>query len=222
MTEAAELLSQKRCPVCGKEFTVLWPHQWAYKRGISKTIYFCSWKCLRADEKKGEKKMGAPRIVSEEQEKEAVRIALEGGDPLKYLEECGSNIPPQKWYQIKQKIKDTDPETYAKLPKRIPRKDAVKKPVETPEGEYAAGKAALELQTQSYDIEAIMKEQEILSKLTTTAVKHADLGEFYYDRKFTSIDWRTAEGDEISMAPALWKQMIEELPVIMRQLGVEA
>ena len=85
--------------------------------------------------------MGAPRIISEEQEKEAIKIALEGGDPLRYLEECGSNIPPQTWYRIKQKLKDTDPETYVKLPKRIQRKDTVKKQVETPEGEYSAAEA---------------------------------------------------------------------------------
>ena len=45
------------CRCCGKEFTVLYPDLWAYKVGKK---WFCTWKCLRADEKKGEDEM--PRM----------------------------------------------------------------------------------------------------------------------------------------------------------------
>ena len=51
------------CNWCKKEFTVLYPDLWAYRVGKK---WFCTWKCLRADEKKGEdemarmKKDGAP------------------------------------------------------------------------------------------------------------------------------------------------------------------
>lgn len=45
------------CSWCGKEFTVLYPDLWAYKVGKK---WFCTWKCLRADEKKGEDEM--PRM----------------------------------------------------------------------------------------------------------------------------------------------------------------
>ena len=66
----------KRCRNCGKRFDVLWPELWRYKKGYDRkqAVWFCSWKCLREDEKKeeekkGEKKMGRPRknlIPSEE------------------------------------------------------------------------------------------------------------------------------------------------------------
>ena len=46
-----------KCSWCGKEFTVLYPDLWAYKVGKK---WFCTWKCLRADEKKGEDEM--PRM----------------------------------------------------------------------------------------------------------------------------------------------------------------
>ena len=36
------------CHQCGKEFDVLYPDLWRYKRGNK---WFCSWHCLRADEK---------------------------------------------------------------------------------------------------------------------------------------------------------------------------
>lgn len=48
--------TDKRCAVCGKTFTVPHPTRWGYKKATGKQNggysyrYFCSWKCLRADE----------------------------------------------------------------------------------------------------------------------------------------------------------------------------
>ena len=53
------------------------------------------------------------------QKKRAIQIALDGGNPLPFLRECGSSNPPGLWYTIKQDLKKVDPETYEKLPKRI-------------------------------------------------------------------------------------------------------
>ena len=38
-----------KCPVCGKRFDVLWPNQWAYKRGNK---FICSWGCIRKYDRK--------------------------------------------------------------------------------------------------------------------------------------------------------------------------
>ena len=57
--------------------------------------------------------------------------------------------------------------------------------------------------------------------LDITAVRHPDLGEFYYDKKFNSIDWRTEGGDEVSMGPVFWKCLVNELPKIIAVLGVD-
>ena len=47
----------RKCRNCGKRFTVLHPTRWAYKRPKgARYEYFCSWGCLRADEKKDERK----------------------------------------------------------------------------------------------------------------------------------------------------------------------
>ena len=65
MDFTAEFLGDKKCPVCRKQFTVLWPTQWAYKRGLPNPTFICSWKCLRAyDKRKGERKMGAPKVIT--------------------------------------------------------------------------------------------------------------------------------------------------------------
>ena len=48
----------KTCAECGKEFDVLWPELWRYKRGYGTQLntYLCSWGCLRKyDEKRGDK-----------------------------------------------------------------------------------------------------------------------------------------------------------------------
>ena len=44
----------KKCPVCGKEFDVLWPELWRYREG---SAYICTWKCLRQLRKEAEEKM---------------------------------------------------------------------------------------------------------------------------------------------------------------------
>ena len=170
-----------------------------------------------ADEKKGEKaKVGAPRIISEEQEKEAIKIALEGGDPLRHLEKCGSKEPAKKWYQMKQKIKDTDPELYEKLPKRIPRKDAVQKPVETPEGEFTVTMEAPE--------PAKIRRPVNYDGMTVRAVS-GTYGTYYLDNQtrsgITYLDYSNAGGDELSMEITQWRLFIKELKHAAEILGVE-
>lgn len=112
----AEPTGDKKCPVCGKKFFVQWPTLWTYKRGAPYPKYFCSYKCVREyDKNKEEKKMGKPRVISPENEQEAVKCAIAGGDPIAYLKNCGAKNPSAAWYHIRSKIKDSDPETYAKL-----------------------------------------------------------------------------------------------------------
>ena len=65
--------------------------------------------------------------VSLEQKKKAVQIALDGGNPFDFLSDCGSKEPAGLWWTIKQNLKKVDPETYAKLPAMLPKKEPVKK-----------------------------------------------------------------------------------------------
>lgn len=60
-----------------------------------------------------------------------------------------------------------------------------------------------------------------IDKFLITAVKHPELGEFYWDKKYSSLDWRTEEGDEISMTPAQWQNLLKDLPHVLRILGVK-
>ena len=66
-----------------------------------------------------------PKKITLEQKKKAVQIAIDGGDPIKYLLDCGSKNPVNMWATIKATLKQTDPETYAKVPDQ--RKNGAKK-----------------------------------------------------------------------------------------------
>jgi len=67
---------------------------------------------------------------TKEQKEKAVQIALEGGDPKAYLKSIGSANPDNMWYYLKAQLRKKDPETWERLA-------GARRPVETPEGEYA-------------------------------------------------------------------------------------
>ena len=219
---ATDTSAVKKCPVCRKEFVVLYQNLWRYKRGSK---WMCSWKCLRAYDKKGEeKKVGYKRIFSNEQEAEAVKIALEGGNPLKYQEEHGSTNPPQKWYEIKVKVKERDPETYAKLPKRITRKDAAQ--LEVPEVHTVEDAAAM---VHQYFHPVEMPEQPKITKplnydgLIVREVE-GKYGRYRFVETSTGryIDYEEKDGtDTISATVEQWRDRRAEMNHAALVLGVE-
>ena len=117
-----------KCPVCNKEFDVLYTDLWRYKNS---KYYFCSWKCLRAQEMKG-KKMARVRLTKEISEK-AIQMAENGEDYEKYLSDCGFKNPQTTMYRIREALKDTDPERFEKVPtKNVGRKKGQKTTTEEP------------------------------------------------------------------------------------------
>ena len=111
------------CPVCRKEFEILHPPLWRYKINNE---YVCSWSCLRKGEDKGVET--TKREVPQTAKDEAVRIAIEGGDPIEYLGKYSVN-PRGMWTYIRSVLKDKDPETFAKIPnlRKQPPKKALRK-----------------------------------------------------------------------------------------------
>ena len=212
--------------------------------------YFCSWHCLRAHDKGEKQKMRGVQIITPEMEKQAIEIAIEGKSPIDYLKECGAKNPSAKWSLIRNKLKDCDPETYDRLPKNVRSrkkdtsaaeamqgmKDAaddffgackdmglnvdgiVKGPVAADEAYDTFNKFVEVKNVEIPEAPAVNKPGE---HYRVTAIDVSGLGEFYYDRKYKTIDWRTAEGDEISIPPFSWLMLAKEIPIIMQKLGVE-
>ena len=55
-----------------------------------------------------------------EDKKKAVQIAVDGGNPLEYIRSCGVKNAAEAWGKIKLVVKETDPEAFEKIPKRLP------------------------------------------------------------------------------------------------------
>ena len=182
------------------------------------------------------------RNLTAEMKNKAVEMAISGVDPRPYLgRDCGMLDPEAAWSRIRTGLKKTDSERFMQLPKRMPRssgwgtnsgmfngKKKVDKGMPKQETPTVKIDGALKIETpEGNRVEVVeMPEKKITKPLNydgfeVTAIRDGDVGEFYYDRKFETIDWRTLGGDEVSMGPAFWKIFYEKLPKIMAVLGVE-
>ena len=215
-------MEERKCPVCHKVFIVPSKSKWAYKK-MSQLI--CSWTCLRALEmKKGEDK-GMKAKVPDEVKQEAIRVAVAGGNPIETLEPYTRN-PKAMWWAIKAKVKETDPETYAKLPDlRNMRKPAKEeKPVTAADAMAACQDAADTFFGQCRDM-GLLKDQPAESEpemeYKVTGIR-TELGNFQYYKKTGFIDWTPNDGnDTVSLNLDEWKQFINDWPKVLKVLGVK-
>ena len=108
----------KKCAACGKWFDVLYPHLWRYRR---EERYFCSWSCIRINDKgKEAKDMRGHRVLTQEQKSRAVEMALNGENPLPFLKECGASNPSASWNYIRKAAILEDPERAGRLRQPLP------------------------------------------------------------------------------------------------------
>jgi hypothetical protein len=199
----------KKCPQCGKEFDVLWPHLWSYKRSQE---FLCTYTCLKAyDEGKEANEMG--KITNAQKEK-AINIAVEGGDPRPYLKQCGSIAPDKMWGYIKMQLKKKEPETYEKLAK-VGQKDP-------PKVEEVPAITEEDIKAINEQIRKNKAVKPIYYEGYTVRCIEGVMGRFFYDSQYDRLDWTTPEGDEVSFSPEAWKRFAtEELPKVMALLGVK-
>ena len=240
MEALLEFYGDKRCPICGKRFTVMWPHQWAFKRGKPHPKFYCSWKCLRTlDKENGDDKPVKHAKVDLVDKKKAVEIALAGGDPLKYLKDHGAGNAPKMWYTIKQHLKETDPEKFSRLPDMRANGNNRKKP-ETEKAEEAPTLAdamtgmkdaadkffsacdEMGLKTNKPEKPKIMQPVNYDGMMVREVeglfgrYRRTDIGSATY------IDYESKDGaDELSMTVEHWKAFIVEILDAGRILGVE-
>lgn len=123
MYNGKHLIYTRKCAQCGKLFMVFDPEIWVYRRD---TFFYCTWKCLRASEKK--KELDAMNKVTLQQKKKAVRIGIEDGEnkAIEYLAHCGSKAPKQMWMAIVKNLAKADPEAYMKLTEPVPAEEEKK------------------------------------------------------------------------------------------------
>ena len=131
-------IEDKRCKVCKKTFSVLHPTRWAYKQwdGNHVKAWYCSWKCLRADESKHAKKPRKERhnkIIEGVDELANIKhrdpaevcrgmfAAMDGGEePRAYLRKIGYKNPTDQLSHLRCWASKNDRAALARLNK-IPR-----------------------------------------------------------------------------------------------------
>lgn len=232
-----------KCPVCGKQFDVLWPNQWAYKRN---NVYICSYGCMQMlDQRKEDRPMN--NKLTKEQHAEAVRIALAGGNVKQFLKECGSKNPDSLWCYLKKKLMVNDPETYEKLANGVnvpPMKPGAPKPPVSLGDTMAGMKQAADnffgaCEDMGLNLEVpepvdggpwekMETPEEPATKDTegppfeykVTGIVTA-VGMFNYFRKTGYLDWTDLNGETVSMNLEEWKEFLKVLPEAMKVLGVE-
>lgn len=238
MSEAIDLTGftgGKTCPICGKDFIVLYPQQYTYKRGGQHHLkYFCSYSCIRAYDNKKNKKGEEKEVVKfGEKNRKAIEIAIAGGDPVEFLRnEGGSKNPGGLWAHIRNELKNREPETFAKLPtckrdrrasnrfgKAKPQKAEVPETpvaafpgVETPEDTFKAG----------MDLAKIKPAPLKYDGMTVRALE-GDFGSYHFDtvNGIAYIDYENKDGDELSMTVDHWRGFLAELNHAAAILGVQ-
>lgn len=151
--------------------------------------------------------------VTQEDKRRAVQIAIDGGDPREYLAKF-CKAPDAMWSSIRKALKDSDPEMFAKLPRSI--KGAKKEAPETHKEEEAE-----EMDEDFFSAGEDVKEPTPPSDITISAIRHKKFGEFYHDFDHNCVDWRTPEGEEVSMSIPGIVELYKIFPALMKQLEVE-
>lgn len=187
------------------------------------------------------------RKVTLEDKKKAVEIALSGGNPLKFLKECGVANPSASWAYIKKTLKEVDPEKYARLPSRAnaaepecwkpkeavttccapARPSGVEVPDELPE---EPEKPEVVLTIKSEDLTREIDETPHVSSITNPvnydgfdvmALKSPDTGfRFTNDPRYGMMTWNTVSGDEVSLTAEEWHKLAAELPKALQIFGI--
>ena len=121
----AEYEIEFRCKHCGKPITVLYPSRWGYKVRNKKGgwTYYCTWKCLRADERKEPKPVQAEEPEKETKNnrvqvlEEMLDAVSDGRDVYDYLRDMGYTDPKDTLRRLRITAKKEAPKLYTKMEK---------------------------------------------------------------------------------------------------------
>lgn len=166
-------------------------------------------------------------IVTPEIRDEAIRIAINGGDPRNYLTGMGSQNGMSAWTKIRMELKKTNPETFAKLPKRIGKAEVPEAPemptlkvdgplrIETPEANRITVAEVPEkpkiTQPVCYDGMTVREIEGLFGRYRRTDINGA-----------TYIDFKNPDGaDILSYTVDQWRKMRAEQANAFRILVVE-
>ena len=199
------------CPECGKRHVVSWPELSPFRRGDD---YYCSPKCYEVSVRRDLTKI--KQVALTRRQRKNMKLKKDGTPAKK------PGRKPQKQIEIpagefKPAVDLSAPAKKVEKPEGNMTVIATKEPPQVPTVKVDGPLKIETPETGNVEVVCTMPNLEY----EVSAIRTEEFGEFYYDKKFNSIDWRTAEGDEISLHPLGWKNLMNQLPEILRVLGVE-
>ena len=242
------------CGVCGKRIVIPYPEFYVYKR---EGVHFCSLDCMVVYKtqltrqrcgfktERTDKEMKQHKLT-QEQKKQAVQIAIQGGDPLEYLKKSGAKNPSAAWWYIRKTLAEADPVTYSKLIDALVAHKPENEVEKGPEPRKAIVETTRQLPPEARTIneENAAEAAERAAEATLTAVCHIDdktmnrvlgkkleykvigietkQGKFQYDHASDQMRWMPAGTTVVVMMQAEdWKKLAEDLPKIMKTIGAD-
>ena len=189
-------------------------------------------------DEEGEDDMRGQKLLTDEQKEKAVQIAMEGGDPIKYLKGCGAVNPWGNWGYIKMLMQKNDPEKYDRLMKAMHEKGEEK------EKKRKEQREKLEKLMNPVEVEKVDKLPETVMTISSDGISvkrketnptkkqrkinlvykvigiETKLGKFQYDHASDQLRWMPKNSTVVIMMPAEdWKQLAEDMPHIMKTIG---
>lgn len=183
--------------------------------------------------------MRGQKLITDEQKQKAIETALEGGDPIKYLKECGAKNTWGNWGWIKMQLEKKDPEKYKRMmealgqkPATVERADKLPKVERKAEEQKPLAKVVRkEITKDGVKVEAklLVPKEEFEKALNGGTKKALDfkvigietkLGKFQYDSASDQMRWMPKNSTVVIMMQSEdWEKLAEDLPEIMKAIG---
>lgn len=232
---------QKKCSNCGKVFEILYPELWRYKNGTGYTAteWFCRYNCMQEYRRREEeKKMARPKKDGTPARKPDRKPRVETAEKLPELPKVELVEDPEilEEYRKEQEQKNEKDKlglSYVQKFAEEYRKEQMNKPA----AEQKEPKAGTEW-TDAAEVYGIavdaeddrpirpQKARNVINGVEAddaqvTAIRFQGLGEFYFDSKYGTIDWRSEVGEEISLTPVDWAVLANRIPEMLKLLGAD-
>ena len=186
----------RKCAVCKKEFSVLYPDLWRYKKMIDRGWrYYCSWGHMRKEER--------DKQMEKQQAKKKTAGAQKKTVSEKTFESKSGTVTVK---QIREAVKDAAEE---------------KQPEEEESVALVYDPSIREEYQREQNAKMKITEPLCYDGMEVRSVYVPGLGEFHYDKEYNSLDWTTLAGDGVDLPPVFWKDLIRELPKVGRVLGID-
>lgn len=175
-----------------------------------------------------------------ENKKHAVQLALDGKNPLEYIRSCGVKNAAEAWGKIKRTVQETDPDTFEKIPKRLPLPKKEKEAILTgaAEGMKSAAEAVRDMKDAAEDFFGKCRDMGLKvgateePKITrpvnydgmTVRAVEGDFGSYHFQEINGKqwIDYDDKElANQLSMTVEQWRGFLKEICHAAAILGVE-